>query len=134
MAQVATISRPNQTTRLTHSNAPSKAAAIKIALGKMAIRRQAQIGEAEFAVYSEDLMSYELDDIAGVLDELGKSVREEGETAFPSIGTILKKVRRIVAMRKQDEQRRKEKDEQESWRRVWEAERAESRMNNPETK
>lgn len=82
------------------SGGPSKQEEIKVLLAKMAIRRQAKVGEMEFAVFSEDLMGYETEVIAEALNQLCSKPRAEGETAFPELATILDAVRGVIRARR----------------------------------
>lgn len=88
--------RANQTQLSTHSSGPSKQAKIKILLAKLAVRRQAQIGEAEYGIYSEDLDIYSLPDIEAALELIANKSRREGETAFPDVETIREAVRAVI--------------------------------------
>lgn len=84
----------------TRSSGPSKQEEIKILLAKLAIRRQAKVGELEFMVFSEDLMPYETRDIQLALESLSSRPRDEGETAFPDTAKILEAVRGVIRSRK----------------------------------
>jgi hypothetical protein len=61
-------------------------------LAKMAVRRQAEIDDATYTVYVDDLIAanVELADLQGACDELGKAPREAYQSAFPSVGDLLK--------------------------------------------
>lgn len=77
----------------------SKQDQIKIQLAKMAIRRQAKMGETEYAVYAYELLHYDLEDITEALDMIGLTARGEGESALPDVGTILEAIRGVVRAR-----------------------------------
>lgn len=53
------------------------------------MRRQAKLDPEDYLVMAEDLMGFALEDVEEALDKLGKTEREAGETAFPSVGTML---------------------------------------------
>lgn len=78
----------------------SKLEQVKIQLAKMAIRRQARMGETEYAIYAYKLLSYELDVITEALDIIGLRARGEGESALPDVGSILDIVRGVVRSRR----------------------------------
>jgi hypothetical protein len=65
-------------------------------------------------------MPYQLEDIAEVLDKLGTTEREDGETAFPSVAKILKRLGFAESRRKRAEQELKEELERQEKRRLYE--------------
>lgn len=71
------------------SNPLAKKDAIKLALGKMAVRRGARLEEVEYEVYSDDLMQFELSDVIATLDRIGLSRREEYQPVFPDSPTLV---------------------------------------------
>lgn len=83
-------------------------------LAKLGIRRQAKQAAEDYLVMADDLLSYDLADIAAGLDVIGKRVREQGETAFPDVPTMLEAVGAIVSARmsKEADLRRKREDEE----------------------
>lgn len=83
---------PSQKPSYQHSNGPSKKEEIKMALAKLAVRRQATIGEAELNIFSDDLMRFDLRDVFSALDKIGMRPRAEHELAFPESGAIVKAV------------------------------------------
>lgn len=96
----------NRTQHLQHSQGLSKLDAIKLLLAKFAVRRQAQIGEVEYGVYSADLESFDLADIQTALDKW--EPRREGETAFPDAPAMVAAVKKLKAARRDGEALAKE--------------------------
>ena len=63
---------------------------VKILLGKMAIYRQAsKLDEVTLALFTQALVNLDLRAFQVAMKVLSFSERQEGETAFPSLGTIL---------------------------------------------
>lgn len=56
---------------------------------KLGIRRQAKQDTADYLVLADDLLRFDLRDIAAGLDDIGKAPRRDGETAFPELGRLL---------------------------------------------
>lgn len=66
----------------------------------MAVRRQArEVGKPDFSVYAEDLMEFDEIDIIRACEIIGGEEREEGQPAFPSIGTLKRIIRGARAKR-----------------------------------
>jgi hypothetical protein len=67
------------------------------ALAKLAVRRQAAVGRETLKTYIADeaLSLVPLRLFERVCDEIGRSERQEGEPAMPSLGTILGRCRTI---------------------------------------
>jgi hypothetical protein len=80
-------------------------------LAKLGIRRQAKLDTADYLVLAEDLVKFELDDIAGGLDDLAKYARRQGETSFPELAILKAAIvdRRLV--REAAAERRREAEE-----------------------
>jgi hypothetical protein len=78
------------------------------------VRRQAKLDDEDYKVFASDLEEYELADIEAGLSQIGKRPRDEGETAFPSLGTMLaaiKLARRQRCDRESEEYRRRQDEE-----------------------
>lgn len=125
------ISKVNRTQLSTRSSGLSRQEEIKILLAKFAVRRQAQIGEAEYDIYSASLLSYSLTDIEMALNLLSSKPRAEGQTAFPEEIVILEAVRGIARTRRAAEEEATKAKEWEAYKARVEAERQEL-MSNPE--
>lgn len=76
------------------------------------MRRQATIGEAEYDVYTDDLMEFPTDCIVAALSEIASRPRREGETAFPEIAIIVAVTKEIRAARSRA---RSENDSAREW-------------------
>lgn len=59
-------------------------------LGKMATFRQGRADPATLLLYAEVLIELDLRAFQVAMSSVSHSEREEGETAFPSLGTILR--------------------------------------------
>jgi hypothetical protein len=57
-------------------------------LAKLGVRRQAKLDMADYLVLADDLVKYDLEDIAKGLDDIAKYPRREGETAFPEFARL----------------------------------------------
>ena len=53
-----------------------------------------------FAIYAQDLSTYELSDIAAVLDEIGKEAPQDFKQLWPAVGTIIAAIEVKVKARK----------------------------------
>lgn len=90
----------NRNALLKPSGEASKQDQIKLLLGRLAVRRQAEIGKADYEVYSKDLLNQGLEDIAAACDNLAMEERQEGQTAFPSIALMLAEVGHVARKRR----------------------------------
>lgn len=81
-------------------------------LGILGIRRQAKLGPEDYQVFAADLVEFEIADIQSGFEELGKRPREEGETAFPSLGTMFLYVKGARGRRREVERNQEEKREE----------------------
>lgn len=102
-----------QLAKLSASSASAKLELIVTLLAKLGIRRQAKLDTADYLVLAEDLLKFELHDIAGGLDDLAKYPRRQGETSFPELATLKavivdRKVTREAAAERQREAREAE--------------------------
>jgi len=92
-----------QTAILRRSNdSRSDEVLISAELIRLAEARQASSGlsEASLEIYSQELSSrFRLDDIRAGLHVLALTRREDGDTAFPDVGTVLAAVREAVRER-----------------------------------
>lgn len=64
------------------------------------MRRQANIGEAEYEVFSDDLQQFDIQDIFNALDRIGAQPRGEYGMAFPESAIIVQAVRNAEYTRK----------------------------------
>jgi len=78
-------------------------------LGILGIRRQAKLGPEDYQVFAANLVEFELEDIQAGFEELSKRPREEGETAFPSLGTLLLYIKGARGRRREKEREQAEK-------------------------
>ncbi len=85
---------------------------MSLALAQLAIRRQApRLSEAEYGVYNVDLGPYRLDDIEAACLQVGLEARGEGETAFPSVGALVDRVKAVAGRRRdREEQEQRERE------------------------
>lgn len=74
-------------------------------LAKLSARRQAEVDDAVYVIYAEDLAaeSIPVADVEAVCARLGKQPREPYQTAFPPIGDILQACREIRQNRAQQQ-------------------------------
>lgn len=85
-------------------------AAIRKALGMMAIRRSVDPGVLALEVYSADLANldatrYTTGDVIGAVQEMGLEERAEGESSWPEVGKIINRVKQYRAKRCTEEER-----------------------------
>jgi hypothetical protein len=74
-------------------------------LTKCSLRRGAATNPETLAIYAQDLSSYDIDDVAAVLDDMGKEAPQDYKQLWPAIGTMLEAIRgRIRARRPTVEQ------------------------------
>jgi hypothetical protein len=73
---------------------------IKIALTELACFRQAKVEAGTLIIFAKRLVSENLSDVLEGLRKLQERRREEGETAFPEIGSILAAVAAAAGRRK----------------------------------
>lgn len=90
---------------LTTSDAASKKMAFRLALAKLAIRRQANPGKETMDIYAADLLAMDETNVLSALESLSCRRRAEGETSFPDWATIIEaveyaRVQRNIAERK----------------------------------
>jgi len=108
------LSRENRGKALTQHGESSKKSKIVALLAILGVRRQAKLDDEDYKVFASDLEEYELADIEAGLSQIGKRPRDEGETAFPSLGTMLaaiKLARRQRCDRESEEYRRRQDEE-----------------------
>jgi len=79
-------------------------------LGRLAIRRQAEVDQFTFEVYADDLVREGVDaeDLVAVCWELGRKPRAEYQPAFPAVGDLLQgcaEIRRNKTQRMWEERR-----------------------------
>jgi hypothetical protein len=77
-----------QLSRPSRSSASEKLERIVQLLAKLGVRRQAKLDMADYLVLADDLVKYDLEDIAKGLDDIAKYPRREGETAFPEFARL----------------------------------------------
>jgi hypothetical protein len=65
---------------------------VLIALGKMATFRQAEVSGATLELYASALEGEDMRAFQVAMAVLSVSERQDGETAFPSLGTILNEI------------------------------------------
>lgn len=53
-----------------------------------------------FAIYAQDLSTYELGDIEAVLDEIGKEAPQDFKQLWPAVGTIIQAIEIKIRARK----------------------------------
>lgn len=58
------------------------------------------MNQETLAIYAQDLSSYENDDIAAVLDAMGKEAPQDYKQLWPAIGTMLEAIRGRIRARK----------------------------------
>ena len=66
------------------------------ALAKLGVRRQAQMGAADLAVYLEDVDALPVAVVELACETLGKAPRAEYETAYPPVGNLLRACQRAA--------------------------------------
>lgn len=59
-----------------------------------------------FAVYADDLIRYQVDDVRQACREIGSHPRQSGEKAFPEVGVIISACERLAQLRRSDTARR----------------------------
>ena len=95
----------NETTerygRQSRPTAPNKVEQIKGLLRLLAEARQSDVSTETLRVFSRSLERYELDDISVAVGALGVQERQQGETAFPALATILSAVKAESIRRKE---------------------------------
>jgi hypothetical protein len=95
----------NETTerygRQSRPTAPNKTEQIKGLLRLLAEARQSDVSSETLRVFSRSLERYELDDISVAVGALGVQERQQGETAFPALATILSAVKGESIRRKE---------------------------------
>lgn len=69
-------------------------------LTKCSLRRGAATNGPQLAVYSADLVHYDLDVVAEALDTLGRTERMEGEAALPDCPNLVRRVRDVIRGRR----------------------------------
>lgn len=77
-----------------------------IALARMAVLRQApELTELDFELYAEELVRQNVpaDQVEEACQRMGLREREEGQTAFPSLGSLLKECERVRVDRRRAE-------------------------------
>lgn len=78
----------------------SKQKEILAMLTKCSLRRGAAVNMETLAIYVQDLSSYELGDIAAVLEDIGKESPQDFKQLWPAVGVFLEALRaRIRANR-----------------------------------
>jgi hypothetical protein len=97
--------RPNQAltqhNRLSQSSAQEeKLNEIVSLLAKLGVRRQAKLAPADYLVFAEDLMDFEMMDIQSGLESLSSRPRNEGETAFPEVAVMVAEVQAAGRIRR----------------------------------
>lgn len=93
-------------------------------LTALATARQASVSRDTLILYTSELAEYREDDISQAIRKIAFTPREEGETAFPELGTIARTVRSFAIERNRVEERRRRREEDER--------RAEDRRQHPE--
>ena len=98
MAQRAMATARKQTALSTqHENS---LLSIRVAaLARMGMLRGAEASRETLALYSKELLSYEYIDVVAAAERIGRSPREEGESAFPDFGTFEREVKRARTAR-----------------------------------
>lgn len=77
-------------------------------------RRQAKLESEDYQVYAADLEEYELEDVKEILEKIGKSPRQQYESAFPEIGKILDALDTMITARRRAERKAREEAEWEA--------------------
>lgn len=87
----------------TGPSSTSKHYEITKSLTGLSVRRQADVSAETYAVYVEDLLRFQIDDIDAACKAIGSEPRKSGEKAFPEIGVILEEVIRQEKRRRGDQ-------------------------------
>jgi hypothetical protein len=66
------------------------------ALARLAVRRQAQVDDAVYLVYLEDLEPFPVAVVERACHAIGTAERVEFETAFPPVGNLLAECKRAA--------------------------------------
>ena len=82
------------------SNSLSKQSEIVKMLGKCSMRKGSAVTVEILAIYAQDLSTYELADVAAVLDEIGKEAPQDFKQLWPAVGTIIAAIEAKVRARK----------------------------------
>lgn len=77
-------------------------ARVMAALKRMAVYRQAETGPQTFAAFTLALADarFEVEDIESACRDLERAARAEGETAFPSLGTLRGRIDKAARLRR----------------------------------
>lgn len=69
------------------------------------------------AIYAAKLAQFPLDAVKEAIAKLAETPRQEGETAFPDLGTVLNATRAVIASRAKSDadKKRNERYEKEFW-------------------
>ena len=78
-------------------------------LGKLAMLRQAEVGQKTLETFASILSQYRPKDVCSALDRLAHTRREEGETAFPDLATLEEAIRADAAKRLSADKREAER-------------------------
>lgn len=115
--ELALEQRANPDKSLMTSDDRSKKTAIRLALAKLAIRRQANPGKETMDMFAADLVPMEETDVFSALESLSCRRRAEGETAFPDWPTILEEIESVRAHRRAEKRRAEREAERAEWER-----------------
>lgn len=80
-----------------------------------------------YLVLAEDLVMWELDDLAKGLDTLGLAPRAEGKTAFPDVGDMIAAVRAVKVARLEARWQAHQETAEDAAKAIWARERAEEK-------
>ena len=78
----------------------SKQSEIVKLLTKCSLRKGAAATAETLIIYAQDLSTYELADVAAVLDEIGKEAPQDFKQLWPAVGTIIAAIEAKVRARK----------------------------------
>ena len=92
MSEITVKRRETSMQRVEPSQSLSKQKEIIGMLTKLSLRRGSAMNQETLAIYAQDLSSYELSDIAAVLDHMGKQPPEEFKQLWPAVGTIIQAI------------------------------------------
>lgn len=67
---------------------------------KCSMRKGSAVTAETFAIYAQDLSTYELGDIEAVLDEIGKEAPQDFKQLWPAVGTIIQAIEIKIRARK----------------------------------
>lgn len=98
------LRQPNEAWHQQQST--SKRYEIAKVLAELSIRRQADVSKETYAVFAEDLMPFPIDDVRQACKNIGSTPRQQGEKAFPEVGTIIAECERVGRMRRTNSDRR----------------------------